>query len=126
MRRAAVAWLGSGVLAGTLLGARLQDTHWLDLRGADWRSMAPDVRTAWVQGFLAGHAVGRQPDSLAGDTTALAAALDRGRRGGGFTFPYSAGLYATRLGDYYVWENHRAHPLWRAMLDVNAELGRGR
>lgn len=117
-----------GVMAGSLLTAGImragQDRSWFDLEGRDWAAMDAPQRVAWTQGFLAGRAVGQLPDSAVGDTLAFAKALTGLRRENGLTFPYAHSLYVSRMGDYYYWENHRPHPLWRAMLDVNAELKR--
>ena len=117
-----------GVMAGSLLTAGImragQDRSWFDLDGRDWAAMDAPQRVAWTQGFLAGRAVGQLPDSAVGDTLAFAKALTGLRRENGLTFPYAHSLYVSRMGDYYYWENHRPHSLWRAMLDVNAELKR--
>jgi hypothetical protein len=124
------AWrpVAAGLVLGVLLtagfAAARQDRTWLELDGGDWAAMDAAQRMAWSQGFLAGRAVGQLPDSLVADTTAFAAALTGLRRGGTLAFPFAASLYVSRMGDYYYWENHRPHPLWRAMLDVNAGLKR--
>jgi hypothetical protein len=116
------------LLAGALLGAgaasALGDRHWLLLDGRDWQRFSGAEREAWTQGFLAGHAVGRLPDSMARDTLASAAELERQRQEGTFALPYASPVYTARLGDYYRWENHQAHPLWRGLLNVHAELRR--
>lgn len=116
------------VLAGALLGAgaasALADRHWLLLDGRDWQRFSNAEREAWTQGFLAGHAVGRLPDSVARDTLAAATTLERQRQEGSFALPFGSPVYTARLGDYYRWENHQAHPLWRGLLDVQAELRR--
>lgn len=119
MRRP-LAWLALGLVLGAGAARAAGDPHFLTLTGEDWRRYGPDERTAWVQGFLAGQAVAGVPDSLRADTTAFAAALERRRREGAFLFPFGVNIYATRLSDYYVWENHRVHPLWRGMVEVNA------
>jgi hypothetical protein len=117
----------AGLVAGSLLtagylGAR-QDRSLFDLDGRDWATMEAQQKVAWTQGFLAGRALGQLPDSAARDTLVFAKELAQLRRGG-LAFPYAPSLYVSRMGDYYYWENHRPHPLWRAMLDVNAELKR--
>jgi len=86
--------------------------------------MEATQRMAWAEGFLAGRAVGQVPDSLARDTVAFSQDLTQLRRSGGLVFAYAPTLYVSRMGDYYHWENHRPHPLWRAMLDINDELKR--
>jgi hypothetical protein len=117
-----------GMVAGSLLTAGFirarQDRSWFELDGQDWTTMEAPQRVAWTQGFLAGRAVAQVPDSVARDTTAFAQDLTQRRRGGGLVFPYAASLYVSRMGDYYYWENHRPHPLWWAMQDVNNELKR--
>jgi len=117
-----------GMVAGSFLTAGFldarQDRSWFELNGRDWGSMAAPQRVAWTEGFLAGRAVGQLPDSVAADTLAFTEELTSLRRANGLVFPYAASLYVSRMGDYYYWENHRPHPLWRAMLDVNMELKR--
>jgi hypothetical protein len=116
------------LLAGALLGAgavsALTERHWLLLDGSDWQRFSGAEREAWTQGFLAGHALGRLPDSVERDTLASAAELARQRQEGTFALPYASPVYTARLGDYYRWENHQAHPLWRGLLNVHAELRR--
>lgn len=125
-RRARIA-ASAGLVAGSLLTAGLmsarQERSLFDLDGRDWGTMDAAQRVAWTQGFLAGRALGQLPDSAGRDTLAFAKELGQLRRGG-LAFPYAPSLYVSRMGDYYYWENHRPHPLWRAMLDVNAELKR--
>lgn len=118
--------LVTGLLAIGLIAAGWQGRHWLSLDGSDWSAMGSPERTAWVQGFLAGQAVGQLPDSVRADTLAMARTLEQMRRDGTFRFPYAASLYQSRLGDFYFWENHRPLPLWRAIGDVNRELQGGR
>jgi len=117
-----------GVAAGSFLTAGYmsarQDRTWFELDGRDWIAMEAPQRVAWTQGFLAGRAVGQLPDSVARDTIALVQGLNQLRRGGALAFPYAPSLYASRMSDYYYWENHRPHALWWAMLDVNGELKR--
>jgi len=116
------------LLAGALLGAggvsARSDKHWLQLDGADWQRFGNAEREAWAQGFLAGHAVGRLPDSVARDTLAAAATLEHQRKEGSLALPFASSVYTARMGDYYRWDNHQAHPLWRGLLDVNGELRR--
>ena len=123
-RRGAFLLLLAGVLLGTGFASAVADRHWLLLDGDDWQRFSAAEREAWTMGFLAGHAVGRLPDSVARDTLAAAARLAEQRRAGSFALPYGSPVYTARMGDYYRWENHRAHPLWRGLLDVNAELRR--
>lgn len=130
MRRAprwavALAGLLAGVvLTVSVLGARQQEKGYLTLDGSDWAAMDAGKQVAWTQGFLAGRALGQLPESVAVDTTQAAQQLAQLKKGGALVFPYAPSLYASRLGDYYHWDNHRPNPLWRGMLDVNAELRR--
>ena len=101
-----------------------QEKSWFELNGSDWIAMDAPQRVAWTQGFLAGRAVGQVPDSVARDSIAFAQELTQLRQGRGLAFPYAAPLYVSRMGDYYYWENHRQHPLWWGMQDVNGELKR--
>jgi hypothetical protein len=116
------------LVAGALLGAgtarAAADRHWLLLDGGDWQRFSGAEREAWMQGFLAGHAVGRLPTAVERDTLAASAQLTRAREEGTLALPYAASVYTARLGDYYRWENHQAHPLWRGLLDVDSELRR--
>jgi hypothetical protein len=123
-RRRALLLLVAGALLGAGAASARADRHWLLLDGGDWQRFSGAEREAWTQGFLAGHAVGRLPDSVAGDTLASAAELARQRQEGAFALPYASSVYTARLGDYYRWENHLAHPLWRGLLNVHAELRR--
>jgi len=97
--------------------------HWLRVTGADWRRMEPDVRLAYVEGFLAGAALG-QAASGARDTAAVRAALETLARSGRLRFPFGANVYASRVSDYYWWKDHLPLPTWYAFLEVNTTLGR--
>ncbi|HEX5818409.1 MAG TPA: hypothetical protein VFY20_06015 [Gemmatimonadales bacterium] len=123
-RRRTLLLLVAGALLGAGAASALTDRHWLLLDGSDWQRYSGAEREAWTQGFLAGHAVGRLPDSVSRDTVASAAELARRRQEGSFALPYASPVYTARLGDYYRWENHQAHPLWRGLLNVHAELRR--
>lgn len=126
-RRMAGMGLTGAVLVAALLGPAMarQDRHWLALDGSDWTAMDSRAQAAWMQGFLAGRAVGQLPDSVRQDTLAAPRELQRLRADGGLVFKWAVPLYTNRLNDFYHWDNHRALPLWRAMEDVNQELGRG-
>lgn len=123
-RRRTLALLATGALLGASAASARADRHWLLLDGSDWQRFSGAEREAWTQGFLAGHAVGRLPDSVSRDTLASAAELARQRQEGTLALPYASPVYTARLGDYYRWENHQAHPLWRGLLNVHAELRR--
>ena len=123
-RRRTLLLVGAGVLLGAGAASAGTNRHWLLLDGRDWQRFSGAEREAWTQGFLAGHAVGRLPDSVARDSLAAAAELERQRQEGTFALPYASPVYTARLGDYYRWENHQAQPLWRGLLNVHAELRR--
>jgi hypothetical protein len=121
-----VVTLATGLLAGALLttafiGAR-QDRPWFALDGHDWAAMDGSQRTAWMQGFVAGRAVGQLPDAVVRDTAALALSVPKMQKSGELVFPFAPSLYASRMNDYYHWDNHQPTPLWRAMLELNSEL----
>ena len=116
------------VLAGATLTAagrpwQQARPDWLNVNGEDWRRMEPDARLAYVEGFLAGAAVG-QAAGMASDTTAVRTILDDLKRNGRLRFPFGANVYASRVSDYYWWTNHLPLPTWYAFLEVNTTLGR--
>ena len=115
------------VLAGALTGGawprQEPDRHWLRMNGNNWRQMAPDARQAYVEGFLAGAALG-QAAAGARDSAGVRTALEQLNRSGRFRFPYGANVYASRISDYYWWKNHLPLPTWSAFLEVNTTLGR--
>jgi hypothetical protein len=116
------------VLAGATLTAAGQPWQeprpdWLDVNGEDWRRMEPDARLAYVEGFLAGAAVGQAAGQSA-DTAAVRRVLEDLKRSGRLRFPFSANVYASRVSDYYWWTNHLPLPTWYAFLEVNTTLGR--
>lgn len=124
--RSRLAVLTAGILAGAALttafiGAR-QDRSWFALDGRDWAAMDAAQRTAWMQGFVAGRAVGQLPEAVVHDTAALGSSIPRMQKSGELAFPFAPSLYASRMNDYYHWDNHQPMPLWRAMLEVNGEL----
>ena len=118
-----VAFLVAAVLAATAWSRQGAQRHWLELNGADWRRMEPDQRLAYVDGFLAGAALG-QAAARARDSAGVRVAIERLSRDGGFRFPYGANVYSSRISDYYWWENHVPLPMWYAFLEVNTTLGR--
>jgi hypothetical protein len=99
------------------------ERHWLGINGADWRRMEPDARLAYVEGFLAGAALG-QAAAGARDSAQVRRTLEQLRREGGLRFPFGANVYATRISDYYWWVNHVPLPTWYAFMEVNTALGR--
>jgi hypothetical protein len=115
--------LMAGFLAG---GSRVRQDPgpaWLNVNGHDWQEMQPKERLAYLDGFLAGAAVG-QAAHRARDTAAMRTELAALRRSGGLLFPFGANVYETRVNDYYWWKNHLPLPTWYAFLEVNATLGR--
>ncbi|HEY5940956.1 MAG TPA: hypothetical protein VIT87_09050 [Gemmatimonadales bacterium] len=93
------------------------------MNGADWRQMKPDVRLAYVEGFLAGAALG-QAATGARDSAQVRVAIEKLSRDDGLRFPYGANVYSSRISDFYWWKNHVPLPTWHAFLEVNTALGR--
>ncbi|HEU5304609.1 MAG TPA: hypothetical protein VFU40_08195 [Gemmatimonadales bacterium] len=118
-----MAFLMAAVALATAWSRQDPQRHWLGVTGADWRRMEPDVRLAYVEGFLAGAALG-QAASGARDSAGVRTALERLRQDGKLRFPYGANVYAARISDYYWWENHVPLPTWYAFMEVNTTLGR--
>jgi hypothetical protein len=50
--------------------------------------------------------------------------MARLRRSGQLRFPYGSNVYASRISDFFWWENHRPLPTWYAFWEVNAILTR--
>ena len=96
---------------------------WLHVNGEDWRRMEPKAQLAYVEGFLAGAALG-QAAGRAADTSAVRGVLEDLKRNGRLRFPFSANVYVSRVSDYYWWTNHLPLPTWYAFLEVNTTLGR--
>ena len=117
-----LALLVAGVLTGTAW-SRQAPRPWLAVSGDDWRQMDPDVRLAYVEGFLAGAALS-QAATGARDSTGVRVAIEKLSRTGGLRFPYGANVYSSRISDFYWWENHVPLPMWQAFLEVNTALGR--
>lgn len=114
------------LVAGALTGAawsRQAPPHWLGVNGAHWRRMGPEARQAYVDGFLAGAAVG-QAAAGAKDSTEVRKALEKLSQEGGLRFAFGANVYSSRISDFYWWENHVPLPTWNAFLEVNTALGR--
>jgi hypothetical protein len=114
------------LIAGSLAASsRLQTDpgpEWLNVDGNDWRKMEPKTRLAYIEGFLAGAALG-QAAQRARNTAAVRTELDALRRSGGLHFPFGANVYESRVNDYYWWKNHLPLPTWYAFLEVNAAFG---
>ena len=118
-----VALLVVGVLAGAAWSRQNPSRNWLAVSGADWQRMGPDVRLAYVEGFLAGAALG-QAAAGARDSTGVRMAIEKLSRDGGLRFPYGANVYSSRISDFYWWKNHVPLPTWHAFMEVNTALGR--
>ena len=121
-------WVTLVILAGSALAVSARprqepERHWLSITGHDWLRMGPDVRNAYVEGFLAGAAVS-QAASGARDSAGVRTGLERLGRSGRFRFPFAANVYASRMNDYYWWKNHLPLPTWYAFMEVNTTLGR--
>ena len=112
-----------GALAGAAWSRQASPRHWLGVNGADWRRMEPDVRLAYVEGFLAGAALG-QAAAGARDSTEVRHAMDRLTQQRRLRFAFSANVYSSRISDFYWWKNHVPLPTWHAFLEVNTALGR--
>jgi hypothetical protein len=121
-------WCWMALVIGGVLGGSdrtLQGTgpDWLAVDGDDWRRMDPSARRAYVDGFLAGAALGQAANGVQ-DTSAVSEALEELRRSGQLRFPYGSNVYLSRVSDYYWWKNHLSLPTWYAFLEVNTTLGR--
>ncbi len=112
-----------GALAGSAWSRQDPPRPWLGVNGADWRQMKPDVRLAYVEGFLAGAALG-QAAAGARDSAQVRMAIEKLSRNDRLRFPYSANVYSSRISDFYWWKNHVPLPTWHAFLEVNTALGR--
>jgi hypothetical protein len=112
-----------GVLTGAGGDQQEPGPDWLTIDGHDWQRMDPDVRQAYVEGFLAGAAVGQAANG-ARDTSGVRAALEELKGSGRLRFPFGSNVYASRVSDYYWWKNHLPLPTWYAFLEVNTTLGR--
>ena len=118
-------WWALVIAAGSLAaGSRIRQDRgpdWLNFNGSDWRRLEPDAQWAYVEGFLAGAALG-QAAHRARDTAGVSAELEQLRRSGGLRLPFGANVYASRINDYYWWKDHLPLPTWHAFLEVNATL----
>jgi hypothetical protein len=85
--------------------------------------MEPDVRLAYVEGFLAGAALG-QAAAGARDSAEVRQAIEKLRQEGRLRFAFGANVYSSRISDFYWWKNHVPLPTWHAFLEVNTALGR--
>jgi hypothetical protein len=120
-------WWCIALVGGALTTASQARQHawpdWLNVNGNHWRRMGPDARLAYVEGFLAGAAIG-QAAVAARDSAGVRSRLEQLGKSGKFRFPFAANVYASRLSDFYWWKNHLPLPTWYAFLEVNTTLGR--
>jgi hypothetical protein len=119
----AFAFVVGGVLTGSGWARQSSGPDWLTVNGNDWQRMNPDARLAYVDGFLAGAALGQAAQG-ARDTAQVALALEQLKQSGRLWFPFGSNVYASRVSDYYWWKNHLPLPTWYAFLEVNTTLGR--
>ncbi len=112
-----------GAVAGAAWSRQASPRHWLGVNGADWRRMKPDVRLAYVEGFLAGAALG-QAAAGARDSADVRRAMEKLSQEGRLRFAFGANVYSSRISDFYWWKNHVPLPTWHAFLEVNTALGR--
>jgi hypothetical protein len=115
--------VAAGALAGAAWSRQASPRHWLGVNGADWRRMEPDVRLAYVEGFLAGAALG-QAAAGARDSADVRRAMEKLSQEGRLRFAFGANVYSSRISDFYWWKNHVPLPTWHAFLEVNTALGR--
>jgi hypothetical protein len=115
--------VAAGVLAGAAWSRQATPRHWLGVNGEDWRRMEPDLRLAYVEGFLAGAALG-QAAAGARDSTEVRRAMEKLGQEGRLRFAFGANVYSSRISDFYWWKNHVPLPTWHAFLEVNTALGR--
>jgi hypothetical protein len=112
-----------GLLSASSWPAQQLGPDWLAVDGNAWRRMGPDARLAYVEGFLAGAALS-QAAARARDTSEVRMALEDLKQSGRLRFPFGSNVYASRVSDYYWWQNHLPLPTWYAFLEVNTTLGR--
>jgi hypothetical protein len=115
--------VAAGALAGIAWSRQASPRHWLGVNGEDWSRMEPDVRLAYVEGFLAGAALG-QAAAGARDSMEVRRAMERLSQEGRLRFAFGANVYSSRISDFYWWKNHVPLPTWHAFLEVNTALGR--
>lgn len=115
---AAIGLVVLGYVAGV---AQEPDRHWLHRTGDDWVRLSPAAKAAYIDGFLAGAGLAQVADSGI-DSVATANRLERMRREGALRFPYAVNVYLARVDDYYWWQDHRPHPTWFALWEVNETL----
>jgi hypothetical protein len=114
---AVAALLGAGLVGGAR--AAQEPVSWAKLDGRDWTRFAPREKQAYVAGFLAGAAAAAADTP---DTAGIRRSVDALYRAGGLPFPFGPMVYATRLNEFYWWDNHIPIPLYLALSDINQRL----
>jgi len=89
------------------------------LTGADWKAFGARERGAYLDGFLAGAAVGQL---ASGDTAGPSAAIERARQAKTLRFPYAANVYSVQLDDYYFYTDRLPIPIVDALARVNRQM----
>lgn len=115
--------LGMGGGAAALRAAQ-SPTGWFTRTGTAWKSMSPEARAAWLEGFLAGAATAETLRDGAADSAAVVSGVTAQRRAGTLAFRFAPPVYAARLEDYFQWDNHKLQPIWFALWEVDRELDR--
>lgn len=108
----------AGVAAGASAAQPFADP--LALTGNDWQAMGPDVREAYLQGFVAGAATHQATAGKLVEGKRAAAAAARLKRQDALAFPYGTNVYRSHLDDYYFYENRRVQPLIEVLVDLNS------
>lgn len=91
------------------------------LTGAEWRAFGAREREAYVNGFLAGAAVG-QIGAGAAPESSVSAVIQRSQSAHQLRFPYASNVYAARLDDYFVDPDHLHTPIVDALVRLNAQM----
>lgn len=107
--------------------SRQDGPTWREYGGRQWVSFAPAEKRAYVAGFLAGAGL-LQGELVAGDhadSARVRVAVDSLARTGGLRFALDHMVYATRLDDFYWWENHVPVRLYLALRGLNDRMRAG-
>lgn len=111
--------------AAFLAGATLthqSERSWQIYDGREWQGFGSGEKRAYLAGFLAGAGL-TQAEGVAGgentDSGRVAAVLDSLDRAGVLRFAQGGSVYASRLSDFYWWEDHRKTRLYLALRHIN-------
>ena len=125
-------WAGVALLAGVTFaaggaGARQTERAWRDYDGREWVGIAPREQQAFVSGFLAGAGLAEVEAATGGDADSarLHGVVDSLARSGGLRFAHGSTVYATRLNEFYWWENHVPVRLYLALRQINQGMRSG-